>query len=181
MPWFRGDTNRILFRAHVDIYRNHLGGLMLIKPVNEKGFRVLFITEVGIKIIDMEFLNNGDFKLHYCLDALNRKSVLETLKNDMGLILMPIPEDSRIKMMKDRRTGNTVIKSKNKNGLTYYFLEEQNRVNRIMQKDGWIKRANMAIYSNNSTAIDSIHISHSPVKLNIYLSTLHESQSEVSK
>ena len=94
LPLVQGDTNRFLFRTHVDIYRNHLGGLMLIKPVNGKGYRVLFMTEVGIKIFDMEFFSNGDFKLHYCLDALNRKSVLETLKNDIGLILNPFPEDS---------------------------------------------------------------------------------------
>jgi hypothetical protein len=181
LPWFQGDTNRFLFRTHVDIYRNHLGGLMLIKPVNGTGYRVLFITEVGIKIFDMEFLRNGDFKLHYCVDALNRKSVLETLKNDIGLMLNPVPENTRIKMMKERRTGNTVIKSKDKHGVKYYFVEENNRVNKIKQKDGWIKKANMTIYSADSNEIDSIRISHSPVKLNIYLSKLHENKSEVSE
>jgi hypothetical protein len=154
---------------------------MLFKPVNEKGYRVLFMTEIGIKIFDMEFLNNGDFKLHYCLDAVNRKSVLETLKNDIGLIFNPIPDESRIKIMKDRRTGNPVIKSWEKQGVKYYFVEEHHGVNRIKQKEGWIKRSNMTIYSNDSSTIDSIRIIHSPVKLNIYLSTLHENQSEVSE
>jgi len=181
MPWFRGDTNRMLFRTHVDIYRNHLGGLMLFKPVNEKGYRVLFMTELGIKIFDMEFLSNSEFKLHYCLDALNRKSVLETLKNDISLIINPLPEDSRIKILRERRTGNPVIKSREKQGVKYYFVEEHHRVNRIKQKDGCIKRAELTIYSNDSTSIDSIRITHSPVKLNIYLSTIHENQSEFSE
>jgi beta-mannanase len=171
----------MLFRTHVDIYRNHLGGLMLIKPVSEKGYRVLFMTELGIKIFDMEFLSSGDFKLHYCLDALNRKSVLETLKNDISLIINPVPEDNRIKIMRDRRTGNPVIKYREKQSVKYYFVETNHRVNRIKQKNGCIKRANMNIYSSDSTSIDSIRIAHSPVKLNIYLSTIHENQSEVSE
>jgi hypothetical protein len=181
LPWFKGDTNHFLFRTHVDIYRNHLGGLMLIKPFNGKGYRVLFITEIGIKIFDMEFLDNGDFELHYCLDALNRKSVLETFKNDIGMMLYPFPGDKRIKMMKERQTGNTVIKSKDKNGVKYYFVDEHNRVNKIMQRGGCIKKANMTIYSSDSNEIDSIRFRHSPVRLNIYMSTLNENKSNVAE
>jgi hypothetical protein len=181
LPWFQGDTSRLLFRTHVDFYRNHLGGLMVIKPVNGTGYRVLFITEIGIKIFDMEFLNFSDFKLHYCLDALNRKSVLETLKNDVGMMLYPFPRGTGIKMMKDRRTGNTVIKSKEKNGVKYYYVDERNRVNKIKQNEGLLKKAKMTIYSADSQTIDSIRIHHSPAKLNIYLSKLNENKSEISE
>lgn len=181
LPWFQGDTNRFLFRAHVDIYRHHLGGLMLIKPFNGESYRVLFMTEVGIKIFDMEFFRNGDFKLHYLLDAMKRKSLLESLKNDMGLILYPVPGDTQIEMRKDRETGNIVIKSKDKKGVKYFFIEEQNRVNKIKQRDGCIQRMNMTLYSADSREIDSIRICHSPVKMNIYLSKLNENRSEVSE
>ena len=181
LPWFQGDTNRSLFRAHVDIYRNHLGGLMLIKPLVGEGYRVLFMTEVGIKIFDMEFFRNGDFKLHYQLDAMKRKSLLETLKSDIGLILYPVPGDTQIEMRKDRQTGNVVIKSKDKNGVNYFFVEKQNRVNKIKQRDGWLKKTNMTLYSADSNEIDSIRICHSPVKMNIFLSKLNENKSEVSE
>src|SRR4030042_6019263 len=87
IPWFQGDTNRFLFYTNIDIYKNHFGGLMVIKPFTENSHRVLFITEVGIKIFDMELFRNGDFILHYCMDALNRKSVIRTLKNDIGLLI----------------------------------------------------------------------------------------------
>ena len=181
LPWFQGDTNRILFRTHVDIYRNHLGGLMLIKPFNGKGYRVLFITEIGIKIFDMEFLNMGDFKVHYCLDELNRKSVLKTFKNDIGMILYPVSGEAPVKMMKERKTGNIVIKSKDKNEVKFYFIDEHKRVNKIKQREGLIKKANINIYSADSNEIDSIRIRHSPLKLNIYLSRLNENNVQVSE
>jgi len=165
----------------VDIYRNHIGGLMLIKPIVGEGYRVLFMTEVGIKIFDMEFFRNGDFKLHYRLDAMKRKSLRETLKNDIGLILYPVTGDTQIEMRKDRQTGNVVIKSKDKNGVNYFFVEKQNRVNKIKQRAGWLKKTNMTLYSADSNEIDSIRICHSPVKMNIFLSKLNENRSEVSE
>ncbi len=154
---------------------------MLIKPVHEEDYRVLFITEVGIKVLDMEFLGSGDFKLHYCIDALNRKSVLETLKNDIDLLLSPVPESTKIKMMKDRQTGNILIKSKERRSVTYYFLEDHYRVNKAMRRNGCMKKTQMTIYSTGFSEIDSIHICHSPVKLNIYLSKLNENKSEISE
>jgi hypothetical protein len=181
LPWFHGDTSRFIFRAHLEFYRHHLGGLMLIKPIQEESYRVLFMTEVGIKIFDMEFFRNGDFKLHYLLEAMKRKSLLETLKNDIGLMLYPVPGDTQIEMRKDRQTGNIVIKSKDKNGVKYFYLEDQYRVNEIIQRDGCIQRMNMTLYSEDSREIDSIRISHSPVKMNIYLSKLNENRSEVSE
>jgi hypothetical protein len=181
VPWFQGETNRFLFRTHVELYRNQLGGLMLIKSAGGNGYRVLFMTEIGIKIFDMEFSGNGDFKLHYCVDALKRKSVIETLKNDIGLLVSPFPENSRMKMMKDRNTGDILIKTKDSTGIKYYFLKESCSVNKIIQKRGWNKKADIAIFSADSREIDSIRILHSPIKLNIYLSKLNENSSEVSE
>jgi hypothetical protein len=180
-PWFGRDTNRFLFRAHIDFYRNHLGGLMLIKPYIGTGYRVLFITEVGIKIFDMELKNNGDFIMHYCMEELNRKSVLKTLKNDIGLMLNSIPENTRTKLMKDRQNGNILIKTKDKTGVKYYFLEDHCRVKRIVQKNGWINKVNLTIYNTDPNTIDSIHICHSPVKLGISLSLLNERQTNVAE
>lgn len=181
LPWFQGDTNRFLFRAHVDIYRNHLGGLMLIKPVNGESYRVLFMTEIGIKIFDMEFFGNGDFTLHYWLDAMKHKSLLETFKSDIGLMLYPVSADAQIEMRKDSQTGNIVIKSKDKKGVKYFFVTEQNRVDKIRQRDGWARKTSMTIYSADSREVDSVRICHSPVKMNIFLSKLNENRSEVSE
>jgi len=155
---------------------------MIIKPFTRNNYRVLFISEVGIKIFDIEFLSNGDFRLHYCLDALNRRSVIKTLKNDIGLMLNNVPEDDKVKMMQDRQTGRTIIKSKDKTGKKYcFFADKANRVNEIIQTRGIIKKVNMHFYSASGIAVDSIKISHYNIKLAINLSKLNENKSEVSE
>lgn len=70
--WFSADTGRSLFRANVNIYGNELSGLLFIKPFDESR-RVLFITETGIKIFDMEFTREGKSGVVYVAD---RKSVV---------------------------------------------------------------------------------------------------------
>ena len=153
---------------------------MIIKPFPENSYRVLYITEVGIKIFDMEFFSNGNFKLHYCLEALNKKSIIKTLKNDIGLILNSFPEKNKINMMKDRQTDRTVIKTRDETGVKYYFLmDKTNQADEIIQTRGLLKKVNMHLYSGNGIRVDSIKISHYNMNLNINLLKLNENKSEV--
>ncbi len=125
---------------------------------------------MGITIMDMEFFRNGDFKLHDCLDALNRKAILKTIKNDIGLLLNPIEENDKIKIMWDRQTDRTIIKSKNKNGVNYCYLDDEtDRISEIMQTKGLWKKVNLLIYSADGIAIDSVTILHYGIDLNMNL------------
>ena len=180
--WFQGDTNRFLFQSYIDIYSNHFSGLMLIKPLNGNSHRTLFITEVGIKIFDMEFFRNGDFKLHYCMDELNRKSIINTLKNDIGLMLNNIPENGKVKTMQEKNSGRTIIKSMDYNGVRYCFINKKtNKVDELIQTGTFLKKVNMRFYSTDGAEIDSINISHYNLKLNIHLSKIYENRTEISE
>lgn len=182
IPWFQGDTNRFLFHAGIDIYRNHFSGLMIVKPFTDTSHRVLFITETGIKIFDMEFFRSGDYQMHYCMEVINRRSVIRMLKNDIGLMLNSIPESAETTMLKDRQTGRTVIRSKDNRGVTFSYIEDTTkRVNEIMNTRGLTKKVNMIVYSADGAEIDSVDISHYTVKLNIHLSKLDENKPEISE
>ena len=114
LPWFQGNHNPILYKTSIGIYKNHYSGLMVIKPVSDTSHRSVLVTEPGIKILDMEFFRNGDFKLHYCLEALNRRSVIRTLQNDFGLMIHNIPDqDKKVKIFEDseRPAGQSSNKS----------------------------------------------------------------------
>ena len=155
---------------------------MFIKPLNRNSYRTLFITEVGIKIFDMEFFSNCDFKLHYCMDELNRKSIINTLKNDIGLMLNNIAENENRKMMQEKVNGRTIIKSKDYNGVRYCFInKETNKIDELIQTGPLLKKVNMRFYSNDGAELDSINISHYNIKLNIHLSKLYETRSEISE
>ena len=182
LPWFNGDANHFLFHANVDIYSSHFGGIMAIKPFTTDSYRAIYITEIGIKIFDMEFFRNGDFKLHYCMDAINRMSVIKTLKNDIGLMLVNISEKNKIKFLQDSENGKTLIKSKDPSGIKYHILnDKKNRVQEIILTKRLQKKMNILFYSSNGIELDSVKITHFNIKLNIQLSNYNETKSDVPK
>ena len=183
IPWFQGDHNPILYKTTIDIYQHHFSGLMVIKPVSEESHRVVFITETGIKIFDMEFFSQGDAVLHYCLEVMNRRSVIRTLKNDIGLMIRNVPEpDKKVTVFADRESKKKIIRQKTGLGACYFFIrEDSHNVDAIIQTTGTGKKVNLCFYSAAENLIDSVKVSHYKIKLELHLSALHENKTNASE
>ena len=70
----------------MDIYKNHISGILIIKKISETTHRVVMTSDFGNKMIDFEISEN-DFKLNYVLEDLNKKMVINFLKNDFQELL----------------------------------------------------------------------------------------------
>jgi hypothetical protein len=172
--WFSGDTGRYLFQSSIDIFRNNFSGLLFIKPL-EASHRILFITEMGIKIFDMEIFRNGNPKVHYCLEAVNRKSVTKTLGKDLSLMIFSVAENDKVKMMQERSTAKKVIRSKDCNGTRFCSISEKTgKVEELISTGALTKKLNIKFYSESKAEPDSIILSHYNLKLNIHLVKLDE-------
>jgi hypothetical protein len=135
---------------------------------------------VGIKVFDMEFFANGDFKVHYCLDAINRKIIIKTLKNDIGLMLANIPSDNKIKLSEDWKQNKTLLKSTGHSGTKYYLLNNKSlRVEKILTRKDLQKKVEINYFSNNRSELDSVRIKHYNIRLKIHLSRINETKSDV--
>ena len=178
-PWFTEGPDHYLFHADIDIYKNHFGGMMVIKYLSKESCRVVYITEVGIKIFDMEFFINGDFKLHYCLDAINRKIIIKTLKNDIGLMLANIPSDNKIKLSEDLKQNKTLLKSTDHLGTKYYLLNNKSlRTEEILTRKSLQKKVEIKYFYTQSE-LDSVRIKHYNIRLRINLLRINETKSDV--
>ncbi len=137
---------------------------------------------MGLKIFDMEFPETGDVIMHYCIDALNRKMILKTLQNDLGLMTNWKGNIKKTAECKDKKSGSTVIKLKKKNKRSYLYVNnETGKTDKILQTGLFTKKVNLCYYSSQENKIDSIHIHHYNLKLNIHLSAINETQSDVSE
>ena len=175
IPWFQGDHNPILYKTTIDIYQHHFSGLMVIKPVSEESHRVVFITETGIKIFDMEFFRTGDFRVHYCLEAMNRKPVIKALGNDMTLMLYNIPENGKTKIMQEKGTGKMIIKSQDGNGTRYWTINDKTgKVDELIRSGTFTDKLNIRFFSTSGIEPDSIIISHYNMNLKIHLTKLND-------
>jgi hypothetical protein len=75
-----------VYKCQMDIYKNHVSGILIIKKISETTHRVALTSDFGNKLIDFEVSDN-DFKLNYVLPDLDKKIVINFLKNDFQQLL----------------------------------------------------------------------------------------------
>jgi hypothetical protein len=172
--WFRSDTGRYLFQSSIDVFNNNYSGLLFIKPLGNIR-RIVFITETGIKIFDFEFSETGESKVHYCLEAMNRKSVINTLLKDMSLLLYNIPENSKVTVMQDKTTGKMIFRLKDNYGKRYCIINRKiQRVEELISTGAFTNKLNIKFFSTKISEPDSIILSHYNLKLKMHLINLNE-------
>jgi len=180
--WFHDDPEPRLFRTTIDMTTYHYSGIMVFNPASAGGYRVVYITEFGLKIFDMEFFSGRESELHYCMPSLNRKSVANTLQDDIGLLLRHEFYDDSFKTLFDKKTGSTVIKVKDKGKRFYYLLDkESGRMVSVIQASLLFRKARADFYSENNDRLDSVKIEHYNKSLFIRLIQLNEDTSPVDE
>ena len=122
VSWFCSDSGHFLLSTRIDLMEKHFTGLMIIKPLGGDAYRVVFITEVGLKIFDLEFTPRDKVKVHYVMDGLNRNAFIKSLAHDFSLMLMTVPEGEKKVYLHDRDTGDLVLKFKDKGRRNYYHF-----------------------------------------------------------
>jgi hypothetical protein len=173
--WFAADTGHFLFSTKIDILKNHFSGLMVVKPVNKDHYRVIFLTEVGLKIFDMEFFPDKEFMVHYMIEAMNRKPVVKTLGNDMSLILMNRLSGIKPVYLHKKGYSDRVFKYKNQGRKNYYFTKDSlNNPYLAKQTAGITHKVKADFFGTPITGIDSVRISHDNIRLSIELYRIHE-------
>lgn len=74
------------YDASINLEGHQFGGLLVIKPMSEQSYRVVFTTETGATIFDFEY--NGDrFIVHRIVSKLDRRMIVRVLEKDFALLL----------------------------------------------------------------------------------------------
>jgi len=148
--------------------KNYYSGIVAIKSQIDSSSRVIFITEMGIKIFDYEIRNplkSKDFyKVNYMMEPLSRKIIQKTLANDFGLLLQNA-NAGNVKYYKDKKEQN--IGKVKHHGLRYFYFfdKESKNYNRILIKSALFKKAEVAFSGKEDFPPDSVKITHYGIKL----------------
>lgn len=177
--WFNDSTARYLYQAGIDIYNDHYGGLMLIKPVTSTSHRVFFMTEVGIKILDLELFKDGNYKIHYCIEELNSRFLIRTLVEDITLMIYNAYGAHKIKVLQEKNNGGLIIWKKDKTGTSYCYVDDRtDKVNKMVRFGSLAKKLIIQYYGIDNDKPDSVSISHYNIKLKINLICLNEERTD---
>jgi len=168
-PYFEGDFQKVLYKAKIKLYDKYFSGLFFIKSIDKNTKRIVFVTELGIKIFEFEFYKH-EFRVNYCVEMFNKKSIIQTLKKDLNLLLLKNFISDEVKIFKDKEDNFKVLRFKNKNLRNYYFIgKESGHLNKIENMSCIFSKVDIEFRDYKEDFPNNIDIIHKGIKLNIQL------------
>lgn len=161
-----------VYKCQMDIYKNHVSGILIIKKINETTHRVVLTSDFGNKLIDFE-ISKDNFKLNYVLPDLDKKIVINFLKDDFQQLLkQKYPVNESFENEKFKVYLSKIDKK------TYYlfFNKENNLLNQIIYTKNNKEKIDFTFDAKKHIFADSLNLQHKDFKINIKLFQITETE-----
>lgn len=161
-----------VYKCQMDIYKNHVSGILIIKKINEKTHRVVLTSDFGNKLIDFEVSEN-DFKLNYVLPDLDKKIVINFLKNDFQELLRqryPVNESF------ENENSKIYLSKIDKKKYYLFFNKENNLLKQIIYAKNNKEKIDFSFDAKKHIFADSLNLQHKDFKINIKLFQITETE-----
>jgi hypothetical protein len=169
---FGDNFNSFLFKTNITVYGKDFSGLLVTKQMAPQDYRVIFTTELGMKLFDFEFKDTA-FTLHYCVPQFNQPKLLKTIQKDIEILLMNNLDKKHFETLTDSKGLYTIHKLKISKLYNYYFTEKASK--HLVKIEHSKKRTKKIIFTLNNYVNDfpnNILIRHYNIKLKIELNLL---------
>lgn len=81
------ETGASKFKATIDVLKNHLTGIIIVKQTDSASTHIIFVTEIGMKMFDFEWKNN-EMKSVYVFEPLNKPTLIKALQANFKSIFL---------------------------------------------------------------------------------------------
>lgn len=171
-PIFGDNFNSFLFKTNISVYGKDFSGLMVTKQMSPKDYRVIFTTELGMKLFDFEFQDTL-FTLHYCVPQFNKPKLLKVIQKDIEILLMNNITSKETIDYSDKTGKCNVQKINNDKNSDYYFTEISSKhLVKIEHSKKRIKKSSYILSNYQNDFPSNILIKHYDLKIKIELNLL---------
>ncbi|MCW3170217.1 hypothetical protein OMO38_16945 [Chryseobacterium sp. 09-1422] len=161
-----------VYKCQMEVYGNDISGILIIKKISKTTHRVVMTSDFGNKMIDFEISEN-DFKLNYVLEDLNKKMVINFLKNDFQELLRqkyPVAESF------ENENSNIFRSELNTKNYYLYFNKENSLLTQIVYTRNRKEKINFSFEAKKPTFAETIHLKHKDFKIDIKLFQITETE-----
>lgn len=161
-----------VYKCQMDIYKNHVSGILIIKKLNETTHRVALTSDFGNKLIDFE-VSNHDFKLNYVLPDLDKKIVINFLRNDFQQLLRrqyPVSESF------ENEHSKVYLSRIDDKGYYLFFNKENGLLKQIVYTKNNKEKIDFTFDAKKHIFADSLNLQHKDFKINIKLFQITETE-----
>ncbi len=171
-PIFGDNFNSFLFKTNISIYNKDVSGLLVTKQMSAQDYRIIFTTELGMKLFDFEFKDTS-FTLHYCVPQFNRPALLKTIQHDIAILLMNNLVGKPANDFTDRNNLFAIKRIQFDNMYNYYFTEKvTNHIVKIEHSKKKVKKVVLSLNDYKDEFPTNVVIKHCDIKLKIELNLL---------
>lgn len=172
---FGSHFDSFLFKTNIRIYHKDFSGLLVTKQMQPGDYRVIFTTELGMKLFDFEF-SDTTFTLHYCVPQFNRPALIQVIQQDIRILLLTYKGSDHSRIFTDASHQyriNQVTQLDAANFCNYYFREVNNlHLVKIEHARKNIKKTTFVLDQYSEDFPEHILIQHHDIKLKIELTRL---------
>lgn len=169
---FGDNFNSFLFKTNITVYGKDFSGLLVTKQMSPQDYRVIFTTELGMKLFDFEFKDTA-FTLHYCVPQFNKPKLLKVIQHDIETLLMSNIVNKKVVEYADKKGLYSVQKVELEKVQNYYFTENASQhLVKIEQAKKRIKKTTFTLSNYQTDFPGNILIKHHDIKLKIELNLL---------
>lgn len=121
---FSSGFQKGLYKTNMTVFGNELSGLTLIKKTRDS-YRVVFMSELGLKYFDMEFFKENDsVKVHQITSFLDKGPVEKMMVNNYRLIFMTFVQNAKSKNYLDQTTTSMIKEFRYKKKRIFYYYDK---------------------------------------------------------
>ena len=166
--YFSNPETDYVYKAHIEVYGNQLSGIFIAKRLNDTVHRVVFTTDFGNTLLDFE-LSETDFKVNYIVEDLDRKIIVNTLRDDFRLLL----KTNHALQEVFENEEYLIYKSADKKRFNYLFESKTDKkLVKLINASKTKAKVVFEFGAKNSTFAENIQIQHNNIKLKIALTQI---------
>lgn len=161
-------TNSLRFKTKIDLYATHFSGILIVKQTDSLTQRMTFVNEIGMKLFDFEVQKN-ELKPVYIFDAINKKSLVTMLSNDLQLVFLINLFNHEAKVYEKEKRH--IFKNNNPK-TSYYFSNEANTIESISIRGAFRTKIKTTFTYSASQNLEEIYLRHNgffPLKMRLSL------------
>ncbi|WP_228417437.1 hypothetical protein [Chryseobacterium piscicola] len=161
-----------VYKCQMDIYKNHVSGILIIKKISDDTHRVVMTSDFGNKMIDFEISEN-DFKLNYVLADLDKKMVINFLKNDFQELLR---QKYLVNESFENENSRIYLSKTKKKSYYLFFNKENSLLKQIIYTKSNKEKIDFSFDAKKPTFAEMILLDHKDFKINIKLFQITETE-----
>ncbi len=161
-----------VYKCQMDIYSNPISGILIIKKTESGAHRVALASDFGNKLIDFT-ISDTDFKVNYVVPDLDRKIVINFLKNDFRRLLK---KQYPVSQAFENPQSRIYLSQSGREKYYLFFDKETEMLRQIIYTEKDREKIDFSFGAKKHIFADSIQLQHRDYKISIRLFQITETE-----